>query len=467
MQRRVFLLVILLAAALAWPPEAVRADIAPPKTPPGSTLLPEDAGTAVRMLTESVTLEVSADPQNSDRSVARTHAVFTMRNLGHVDETMAARFPLSFPDGSSDGSFEFPEIPSISVKVDGSSVPTRREMQPPVEGAGYRERDEIPWAVFDVTFPRSRDVIVEVTYTVTGYGYYPQAIFEYVLETGAGWNDSIGEADIIVQLPYAATDANVFVEESNSSSASTPGAVLTGNQVRWHFEDLEPTSQDNIEVILVAPGLWESILKETRLVESNPKDGEAWGRLAKAYKEAARLPKGWLRDDPPGRELVDLSKNAYERCLGLLPKDALWHYGYADLLWSEYYWESRLSPRGDVQGLLPRALSELQTVLTLDPRNGLAQDLLLEISLAVEGAVELNGGDYVFLALTATPMPPTPYGNPPTEANATATAARATAPPTRPATPEPYAENPVCGAGALSILMPAAALVLLRRRRAP
>jgi hypothetical protein len=466
MRMKALLLAILAVAALTWPRQMVRADIAPPKTPPGSTLLPEDAGTAVRMLAETVTLEVSADPQNASRSMARTHAVFTMRNLGHVDETMAARFPLSFPDGSSDGAFEFPEIPSVAVKIDGLSVPTRREMQPPIEDGGYQVRDEIPWAVFDVTFPRSRDVVVEVTYTVDGYGYYPQTIFEYVLETGAGWNDTIGEADIIVQLPYAATDANIFVEESNSSSASTPGAVLSGNQIRWHFEDIEPTSQDNIEVILVAPALWESVLKETRIVEGNAMDGEAWGRLAKAYKEAARLPKGWLRDDPAGRELVELSKAAYEKCLALLPKDALWHYGYADLLWSEYYWETRISPRGDVQGLLPRALAELQTVLALDPDNGLAQDLLLEISLAVDGAVELAGDDYVFLALTATPVPPTPYGDLPTETNATATREAITAPATSTSAPEPHAKNPVCGAGALSVLLPAAALMLIRRRRA-
>jgi hypothetical protein len=202
-------------------------------------------------------------------------------------------------------------------------------------------------------------------------------------------------------------------------------------------------------------------------VEGNPRDGEAWGRLAKAYKEVARLPKGWLRDDQAGGELVDLSKDAYEKCLALLPKDALWHYGYADLLWSEYYWGTRISPRGDIQGLLPRALAELQTVLVLDPDNSLAQDLLLEISLAVDGAVELSGDGYVLLALTATPLPPTPYGNPPTESNATATAAVVTTPTMRAAAPEPYARNPVCSAGALAFLLPSAALVLMRRRQAP
>jgi hypothetical protein len=467
MQRRDFLLAILAAAAIAWPREAVRADIAPPKTPPGSALLPEDEGTAVRMVSETVTLEISSDPQNASRTIARTHAVFTMRNLGHVDETMAARFPLSFPDGSSDGSFQFPEIPSVSVKIDGLSVPTRRELQPPIEGGGYRERDEIPWAVFDVTFPRSRDVVVEVTYTVTGYGYYPQSTFEYVLETGAGWYDTIGEADIIVELPYDASDLNVLLDRTSPQDGSVEFEFTEGAQPRWHYENLEPTSGDNIQITVLAPALWQTVLKETAAVSTSPGDGEAWGRLAKAYKESARGPKGWLREDMGSRTLTDLSTNAYQECLELLPKDALWHYGYADLLWSMYFRDIRFSGKVDSEGLLPRALFELQATLALDPDNPQAIELLQWIESDVPGAMSIDGTSYTFLALTATPLPPTPYGNPPTEANATATAALVTAPPTRTAAPEPSAENPVCGAGALSLLLPATALVLIRRRRAP
>ena len=321
MRKKLFLIVILAAAAIAWPPEAARADIAPPKTPPGSALLPEDAGTAVRMLAETVTLEVSADPQNASRAIARTHAVFTMRNLGHVDETIGRALPAVLPRWQQRRLLRVPRDTLDLRQVDGLSVPTRREMQPPIEGGGYRERDEIPWAVFDVTFPRSRDVVVEVTYMVTGYGYYPQTIFEYVLETGSGWNDTIGEADIIVQLPYAATAANVFVEESNSSSASTPRSGVERQPGPMAFRrprtDIAGQHRGHPRCALA---VGTPILKETRLVEGNPKDGEAWGRLAKAYKEAARLPKGWLRDDPAGRELVDLSEAAYERCLGCCPR---------------------------------------------------------------------------------------------------------------------------------------------------
>jgi len=115
----------------------------------------------------------------------------------------------------------------------------------------------------------------------------------------------------------------------------------------------------------------------------------------------------------------------------------------------------------------PEAYTVLDRVLALDPDNGLAQDLLLEISLAVDGAVELAADEYVFLALTATPLPPTPYGNPPTASNSIATASPVTTPLAGTAAPEPRAENPVCGAAALSLLLPAAALVLFRRRQAP
>lgn len=466
MRGRLILLVALLVGAGAVPQRIARADIAPPKTPPGTTLLPGVEGTYVRMVSETVTLAISADPRDATAASARTDAVFTMRNLGSAEERMRARFPLSFFDGSSDGWFEFPEIPSITVKVDGRSVPTTRELQPPMEDAdAYRERDEIPWAVFDVAFPPAQDVLVEVSYTVRGYGYYPQTSFEYVLETGAGWNDTIGSADVIVRLPYVASPQNVFVDESALADLSTPGGVLNGDEIRWHFEDLEPTRNDNILVELVAPGLWQSILKEQDAVTRNPRDGEAWGRLAKGYKEAARLPKGWLRDDPAGLELVALSRDAYQRCLSILPKDPLWHYGYAELLWAVYYWEVRGSGQGDTQGVLPAALSELHTTLELDPNNSLAKDLLLEISSAVDGAVEQDGDDYVFLALTATPHPPTPYLNPPT---ATLYASTTALPPAYTPTPlpsaEPTARNPLCAGVAVSLFLPAAAFVLSRRR---
>ena len=470
MRKLGFVLAVLLAFALALPQAAVYADMAPPMTPPGSTLLPGDETTLVRMVSEVVTLTVLKDPSDREGTIAKTDALFTMRNLGSSEERMRARFPLSFPNGGNDGYFNYPEIPSISVKIDGRSVPTRREMQPPYNPETYGTvREEVPWAVFDVTFPPETDVLVDVAYTYKGWGYYPQVAFDYVLETGAGWNGTIGSADVIVRLPYEASELNVLPFETSGSASSTAPGLLSGNEVRWHFAELEPTYQDNIQVTLIAPALWEGALKERDTVTRNPKDGEAWGRLGKAYKEAARGAKGWLREDAGARELVDLGMAAYERCLELLPRDALWHYGYADLLHSTYYRDVRFSGEPDTQGLLPRTLAQLQAALALDPDNAQAIELLTWIELDVPEAVAIDGTNYTFLALTATPLPPTPYEQ---YASATPETAPAAATPqsaaeTTPVTssPQPYARNPICG-GLTTLVLPVLVLVGRRRRRA-
>jgi hypothetical protein len=59
------------------------------------------------MVAETVTLTVSKHPSNPQKAIAKTEAVFTMRNLGTTEETMAVRFPLSFFNGNSDGYGEF------------------------------------------------------------------------------------------------------------------------------------------------------------------------------------------------------------------------------------------------------------------------------------------------------------------------------------------------------------------------
>ncbi|MDO8753617.1 MAG: hypothetical protein Q7J80_06960, partial [Anaerolineales bacterium] len=278
----------------------------------------------------------------------------------------------------------------------------------------------------------------------------------------------IGAADIIVRFPYEVSGQNIWVDDVSGYTDPTSGGVLSGNEIRWHFEDLEPTWESNIQIVLLAPSLWEFVLKETGTITKNPNDGEAWGRLAKAYKEIARMPKGYLRDDPAGREMFELSKSAYEKCLALLPKDSLWHYGYADLLWSHYYFDLYWFGTADTQGILPTVLSELQTALTLNPNNQQAKDLLLEISYSIPEVVKVDGDDYVLLGLTATPIPPTPYllpsetPQPPTPELAPTT--QAIALPTVSPPPEPAAQNPLCGSAFLLPALFGLVLVVKQKR---
>jgi len=452
---------------------SARADVAPPESPPGSNLVPGAETTQVRMMAETVVLTIAKDPADSKGAIARTEASFTMRNLGSAEEKMQARFPLTFFNGNSDGFGNYPEIPDIAVMVNGKSVSTRRELQPflATEGPHYNERAEIPWAVFDVTFPPSQDVTIEVAYTVNGYGYYPYEVFKYVLETGAGWNGTIGAVDVIVRFPYEVNEKNVWMKEADYAGYGdpTPGGVLSGKEIRWHFEDLEPTWENNIQVLLVAPSLWESILKETGTVTKNPNDGEAWGRLGKAYKEIVRMSKGYLREDSVGREMFQLSREAYEKCLALLPDDPVWHFGYADLLWSHYYFDIHSSRKDDTEGILSLILSHLQTALRIDPNTQQARGLLTEISYSVPDAVQVDGDSFIYLGLTATPPPPTPWLYPTETATALPTGTNTPPPTTQfdyfpPSTKAPTA-NPICGSAALVFPALAGVFWIARRKR--
>ena len=197
--KKVTYILIVFSLLMSIPNRSAYADVAPPETVPGSNINPESESTQVRMVAESVTLTISEDLTDENGAVAETRAVFTMRNLGTVEESMAVRFPLSFLYADLGG---FPEIESIVVKVDGKTASTKREIQP-------FKNSEIPWAVFDLTFPPGQDVLIEVVYNVDGYGYYPYQAFKYILETGAGWNGTIGSAEIIVRLPYEVSEQNL------------------------------------------------------------------------------------------------------------------------------------------------------------------------------------------------------------------------------------------------------------------
>ncbi len=402
---------ILLLLILSFPARPVHADVAPPESPPGSSVAPGTEVTQVRMVAETVILNILQDPAYSEEAIADTVATFTMRNLGTSEEKMQARFPLSFFDGESNGFGEFPEIARIAVKVNGKPMNTQRVMQPRLqtEGIDYSQREEIPWATFDVTFPPAEDVTIEVRYKADGFGYYPYESFKYILETGAGWKDTIGTADIIVRFPYEATKYNVWLPDEKTLPETSPGATLSGNEVRWHFENLEPTRESNIGIEVVTPSLWQKVLKETATVTKNPNDGEAWGRLGKAYKDIARMPKGYIREDAPGHEMYGLSKQAYEKCLALLPRDSLWHYGYADLLWSYYYYDIYWMDLPDAEGLYARILTEAKTALELDPNNESAKELLVWVEGSIPGSVKVDGSNYDWLGLTATPIRPTPW----------------------------------------------------------
>ena len=369
------------------------ADISPPEPPSGTNPEPGSETTNVQMLSETVLIDIDAN-----NGYGRVTATFKMRNLGDVDEQMDVRFPLDQTIGWGDlcsaPSFMNATIEDLRAKINGNTISTQITYQtvPVVTGGEPSSTTTIPcWANFPVSFQVGKDVLIEVSYTAQPYdfaGYH----YSYVLITGSGWKDTIGSADIIFQVPYELNDSNFI-------SCFPQECKLTTNTVQWHYEDFEPTS--NVSVAFSSPPLWQSILVETQNTARNPNDGEAWGRLAKAYKESIRLRNGY-RSDSAGQEMYRLSKESYQKAVTLLPNDADWHYGLADLLcWNAGY--NNFLVASNTESWM-ECVEQVQQVLNLNPNHEQTIELI-EFYGGLDGMIDFSGPkpDYIIL----TPKSPT------------------------------------------------------------
>jgi hypothetical protein len=261
----------------------------------------------------------------------------------------------------------------------------------------------VPWAEFDVAFPAGQDVAIRVAYDLQGSGYYPYTAFYYILESGAGWKDTIGSADVILRLPYEAGPENVILNTQIGWGETTPGGTFEGNEMRWHFDEFEPGAGQpvqNMEFVLVAPPAWQALLTARADVEKNSEDGEAWGRLGKAYKDVFFLYKSY-REDDTGQELYTQSVEAYEKCLALKPDDAQWHAGFADLLGKRAMWDSGMNSTTPEAF---RAVQEIHTALELAPDDPVVREIAANLVFMVENGITQNGENFDFPWLTKTPI---------------------------------------------------------------
>ena len=114
-----------------------------------------------------------------------------------------------------------------------------------------------------------------------------------------------------------------------------------------------------------------------------------------------------VRGDPGGPVMYLASEAAYERCIELLPDDALWHAGYAELYLIHYNLTQWQYPT-DKSDLL-HALDLLKRALEINPKTPKALEMLEEISYFETDYVQKSGDQFIFLYLTATPVLPTTF----------------------------------------------------------
>ena len=439
-------------------PSRVAANAAPPEAAGGGNPGPE-AGTPVRMVRERVEITLTKDGRR-----ASVEGVYVMQNTGSQEERLQVLYPLSLFFMQCEGE----EIRNLRVWVNDIPAKVQR-----IQGEPRGEYCDQPtfWAAFPVAFPPGAEVTLRVQYEQKTWGFSPYLVLTYLLETGAGWYGTIGEAEILVHLPYPATPETVVLSEDfwGYGRGTTPGARLEESTVRWVFRDLEPTQDDNIFLLFLEPQAWQEIQRRRQEVKQRPNDGEAWGFLGLAIKKALLLPgPGYpMRfQDQGAQALLQEGLQAYARAVTLKPQDADWHYGYGQLLALA---ASETQDPAQRAAYLEQAVREFQQALALKPEHEKTLTFLNEMGWLLEGWIQREGDTFRFPGLTATPtFPPvataTPSPEPtrasptvpyttPTTAGHLALATPSLAPTDIPASPTmPTASEPAGGASPSSML---------------
>jgi hypothetical protein len=450
-----FLMALAWLAVLLALPATVHADISPPPPKaPGANPEPGSELTQVRMVYETVVIDVPvADPPK-----AHITAVFTMRNLGSKPENMAVRFPIATISDFTDSGYQYSESKNVSIKVNQKTVTYRRIQGPePIFG---KEGQLVPWVEFDASFPVGEDVNIKVSYDLDGEGYVWNAMtsFYYILSTGAGWNGTIGLAKIILRLPYEADLQNVIFNSEERKTATH----FSGQEVDWTYTNFEPDLSYDQSFNIIKPSVWNQVIIERDNTTRNPNDVQAWGRLGKAYKEAYFTDyEGFARTDQGAAPLFEWGKQAYEKAVTLLPNDGQLHAGYVDLflLILQAHDFRQEGPELSAEDY-NRILIEMQRALELAPNDPVVQQVADRAGYDFNGQVS-KGTDGLYVFNTATPVAtPQPTGTPLPTLTAPPPLQPATA---APATPAPKSSSPICGGAAL-VLVPVALIAWKTRK---
>ncbi len=344
------LLCALVIAGLAAPAQLVRADIGWPPLNPGGASPGLQAGvnTNVRMVSEEVNLSIEPferpAPNEWEDSPAyymraQVDAVFLMRNLGQADESFDVWFPLAASLRYKGLLPYFPDtyLRDFQLWIDGE--PTRYE-QVKAPDVGDPAQESM-WARFPMSFPAGKDVIVRLSYTLYPTGRRPFGGFEYILQTGAGWKDTIGQATVAVYLPDTVTPENVSL--SGKSIEGLPlepqpsGYVIENNTITWQFTDLEPTEEHNIFVDVLEPLRYRELVKARGAAENAPNSPDAQIALARATRDAVMVVKS-VGQHGGGRALGEQVNAAYRRAIELAPNRVKLVREYADWLMRTVGW---------------------------------------------------------------------------------------------------------------------------------
>jgi hypothetical protein len=344
-------------------PSPALADVGPQPILPGGSSLKPGEETPIQMAAETVTILVrpATEADNSlvklnprwygydsqpvwYPAVAEVQADFTLKNPTGEAVSMEVWFPLNsslekMPFSGDRPSEIVPRLENFTVSVGGEAVEYAVSELPNPGGA---DRPAVPWASFPVTFLPGVDTDIQVSYSLPLKRYPKERAMDlsYIFQTGAGWAGPIGQAELVVNLPYPASEATL---------AKLPaGAELAGNQARWSWQDLEPGPEDDFRITLLPLDTWQELEAARQAVQANPQNGQAWLELASQYFYLAVRTFGRLFPLTFGSSYNPQAIQAYQKAADLLPDHPIPHIALA-LLKLAPYMEEKNAPSGVLQ----------------------------------------------------------------------------------------------------------------------
>ncbi len=295
---------------------SARADMAPLPAQEGNSLGPASA-TNIQMISETVLIQLTEITKTfGDTSYpvpgAKVVADFAMRNPGTSPQALQVGFPMQVPQQAAQ-SGDYVKITNLVASVGGVAIETN----------AATIGTEI-WSAWQMTFAPG-NTLVRVTYDLPVTTDACNAELGYVLHTGAAWAGSIGQADLIVRYPYAA-EATFVSPHGIYLANSTPGYRVEGNDLHWHYDNLEPTPANDLAVTFVAPECWRLVAAARTALNQHATATNYWN-LAVAYAAIVFPHHGFYSP-----LIAQIAEAQYQKALALDPKNPQINAGYAEFL---------------------------------------------------------------------------------------------------------------------------------------
>ena len=223
---------------------------------PGGTIVTGDAIKDIEMTSEDVLYDIEIINKEEESSdgistsyISHVKAVFDMTNLSSQDKTADIMFPYHDPYGEINKE----RIENIYIKVNGSTVKYgtgsfsyTNDLHP-----DWQQSGDVAYALtFNTTFKANSVTTIEITYDLH-MEYAPKTnilVLYYIMSTGSNWEGSIGEGKFTVRFPFEGINEYVFEEYNDFFK-------ISGNELVWEFENLEPTKEDDISIKFRMDGL--------------------------------------------------------------------------------------------------------------------------------------------------------------------------------------------------------------------